>query len=517
MKKYNTLSLQQRNRVVTNSQRIIVNTAAQYTRTIINVCLSLYSTRLILTALGQSDYGIYSVVAGVVAMLSFITNALVTTTQRYLSFHHGAGDKDKIRLVFGNSVLLHILIGVALTIILCAIGPWVINHLLNIAQERLEAALIVYFATVVMLLLTFLTAPVRALFIARENIVYISIIDVLDGVLKLCLAIWLSHITYDRLITYAGFMTSIQLFNLFAFIIFAAWKFEECHWPSLHEWNKQYIRELSGFAGWTIYSTGCIIARTQGVAILLNRFLGTTINAAYGIALQVTGAIQFVSASILNAINPQIMKAEGCGDRQRMIMLAEYASKYAFLLLSMVAIPLIAEMDTILHLWLGDVPEYATMFCQFILVAALCDQLTIGLTSANQAIGQIGNYSLIFYSIKLLTLVGAWICLRKQLPIESVMWCYVIIEFLSALIRLPLLYKMADISILHFCKHVLGRTIIPLVSMVLVAFAITMSITNTYRFFLTIITTLVVGGITIWFTALEKAEKQLVLNYIHHK
>ena len=108
---------------MTNSQRIIVNTAAQYTRTIINVCLSLYSTRLILTALRQSDYGIYSVVAGVVAMLSFITNALVTTTQRYLSFHHGAGDKDKIRLVFGNSVLLHILIGVALTIVLCAIGP----------------------------------------------------------------------------------------------------------------------------------------------------------------------------------------------------------------------------------------------------------------------------------------------------------------------------------------------------------------------------------------------------------
>lgn len=501
---------------MTNSQRIIVNTAAQYTRTILNVCMSLYSTRLILAALGQSDYGIYSVVAGVVAMLSFVTNALVTTTQRYLSFHHGAGDKDKIRLVFGNSVLLHILIGISLAVILCAIGPWVINHLLNIAPERIEAALIVYFAAVIMLLLTFLTAPIRALFIARENIVYISIVDVLDGVLKLVLAIWLSHIAYDRLITYAGFMTSIQLFNLLAFAIYAAWKFEECHWPRLHEWNKQYIRELSGFAGWTIYSTGCIIARTQGIAILLNRFLGTAINAAYGIALQVTGAVQFVSASILNAINPQIMKAEGCGDRQRMIMLAEYASKYAFLLLSMVAVPLIAEMDAVLHLWLGEVPDHAVMFCQFILAAALCDQLTVGLTSANQAIGQIRDYSLIFYSIKLLTLVGAWICLRKQLPIESVMWCYVIIEFLSALVRLPLLHKMANISISHFCKHVFGRTIIPVLSMISIAFAITWLMTGTYRFLLTITITLLVGMIAIWFTALEKAEKQLVLNYLHN-
>lgn len=500
---------------MTNSQRIIVNTAAQYTRTILNVCMSLYSTRLILTALGQGDYGIYSVVAGVVAMLSFVTNALVVTTQRYLSFHHGSGDKDKIRLVFGNSVLLHILIGFLLTIVLCAIGPWVVNHLLNIVPERLEAALIVYFAAVIMLLLTFLTAPIRALFIARENIIYISVIDVLDGILKLVLAIWLSHISYDRLITYAGFITSIQLFNLLAFALYAAWKFEECHWPRLREWNKQYIRELSGFAGWTIYSTGCIIARTQGIAILLNRFMGTAINAAYGIALQVSGAVQFVSASILNAINPQIMKAEGNGDRQRMIMLAEYASKYAFLLLALVAIPLIAEMETVLHIWLGEVPDHAVMFCQFILVAALCDQLTIGLTSANQAIGQIRNYSLIFYSIKLFTLLGAWICLKEQLHIESVMWCYIIIEFISALIRLPLLHKMADINIWHFCQHVFGRTIIPVVSMTFVAFAITTFVTSTYRFFWVIIITLSVGIITIWFTALEKAEKQLILNYIH--
>ena len=501
---------------MTNSQRIILNTAAQYTRTIINVCLSLYSTRLILAALGQSDYGIYSVVGGVVAMLSFVTNALVTTTQRYLSFYHGAGDKDKIRLVFGNSMLLHILIGMIAVFILGAIGSWVINHLLNITPERLEAALVVYYAAVLMLLLSFLTAPVRALFIARENIVYISIVDVLDGVLKLLIAIWLSHITYDRLVTYAGAMTSISLFNLLAFGIFAAFKFEECHWPRLSEWNRKYIKDLSGFAGWTIYSTGCIIARTQGIAILLNRFLGTIVNAAYGIALQVSGAVQFVSSSILNAMNPQIMKAEGSGDRERMILLSEYVSKYSFLLLSFVAIPLIAEMDAVLHLWLGNVPENTVMFCQFILAAALCDQLTVGLTSANQAIGQIRNYSLIFYSIKLLTLVGAWICLREQLPTESVMWCYVIIEFLSALVRLPLLHKMANISVSHFCIHVFGRTLIPVLSMILVALAITSLMTNTYRLLFTIIITLLVGIIATWFTALEKEEKQLIMKYLYN-
>ena len=151
---------------MTNSQRVIVNTIAQYTRTIINVCLSLYSTRLILSALGQSDYGIYSVVAGVIAMLSFVTNALVTTTQRFLSVHHGKNDLQKIRQIFGNSMLLHLMLGGVIAIVLCACGSYIIHHVLNIDATRVEAALWVYYAAVMMLLLSFITAPIRALFIA---------------------------------------------------------------------------------------------------------------------------------------------------------------------------------------------------------------------------------------------------------------------------------------------------------------------------------------------------------------
>ena len=498
-----------------NSQRIIVNTIAQYTRTILNVCMSLYSTRLILAALGQSDYGIYSVVGGVVAMLSFVTNALVTATQRFLSFYHGVGDKDKIRLVFGNSMLLHILIGTIMVVVLGAIGPLVINHLLNIDTERFVAALVVYYAAVLMLSLSFLIAPVRALFIARENIVYISIVDVLDGILKLLIAIWLSHITFDRLITYAGAMTSISLFNLLAFAVFAACKFEECHWPHLCEWNREYIKELSGFTGWTIYSTGCIIARTQGIAILLNRYLGTIVNAAYGIALQVSGAVQFVSSSILNAMNPQIMKAEGHGDRERMILLSEYASKYAFLLLSFIAIPLIAEMDTILHLWLGDVPKHAVMFCRFILAAALCDQLTIGLGCANQAIGQIKNYSVIVNTIKALTIPAAWLCLKLDLSVQYTMICYLLFEIICAVTRLPFLRVTAGINIPHFIKQVVLRSFPPILAMAITSYSIQHLLSLNYRFLITFIATICVGIVCVWLTSLNKKEKNIILYYLH--
>ncbi|MCQ2323577.1 MAG: hypothetical protein MJZ53_01820 [Paludibacteraceae bacterium] len=502
---------------MTSSQRIIINTAAQYTRTVLNVCLSLYSTRLILAALGQSDYGIFNVVGGVVAMLSFITGALVTTTQRYLSFYHGAKQEDKVYSIFGNSILLHLLIGLSLVFLLSVGARWITHSYLNIEDSRDNAAMVVYFASLFMLFLSFITAPYRALFIARENIVYISIVDVLDGIFRVILAIWLTHISYDRLITYSCLLPCINIFNLLAFGLYAVSHFKECHWVRLKEWDNEYIKQLSGFAGWTIYSTGCIIARTQGLAIILNRFINTVVNAAYGIALHVTSAINFVAQSVTNAINPQIMKAEGSGNRERMIILAESASKYASLLIAMVAIPIIAEMDAILHWWLTDVPEGANMFCRFVLAASVCDQLTIGLGSANQAIGKIRNYSIIVNTVKVLTLPAAWICLKCGLPVTSTMLCYIGFELLCAMIRLPFLKYTAGISIRHFAKNVFLPLLCPYIIMASTSWLIISYVDISYRFVLTLITTAIAGAIVIWFTALTKTERQIAIKMISDK
>ena len=487
---------------------------AQYTRTIINVCLSLYSTRLILSALGQSDYGIYSVVAGVIAMMSFITNALVVTTQRFLSIYHGKNDPQKIRQIFGNSMLLHILIASILGVVLFCLGSWITHDFLNIVVERQQAAWYVYNAAVVMLMLTFITAPIRALFIARENIVYISIVDVVDGILKLLIAIGLSHIAYDHLVSYSVLMAGITLVNLLAFSIYASAKFPEFHLPRLRDWDKQFIKELSHFAGWTTYSMGCIIGRNQGIAVVLNIFYGTIVNSAYGIAQQVLGAVQFISTSILNAMNPQIMKAEGSGDRSRMVRLCEYESKYAFLLLSLVAIPLIAEMDTVLHFWLGEVPEHAVMFCRCILAASLCDQISVGLTTANQAVGKIRMYNLTFYTFKLLVIVFAWGCIKAGLPLVSVMWCYIGVELFTSFLRLPLMKRIANIAILPFCRNVFLKIIVPATTMSIVCYISICYINLSWRIILTILLSAATGLLSIWITSLEKEEKQHITQLI---
>ena len=293
------------------NKRLVLNTASQYCRTILNILMSFYSVNLILKYLGFEDYGIYTLIVGVVSMLSFINNSLVITTQRYLSFYHGAEEKSKLKIIFENSLFIHIILGFLILGIIEFVGLFLFDGFLNIAENRIYAAKIVFHIVATILCITFITTPFRALYIARENIVYVSIVDVLDGMMKVIFALLLSVITFDRLIAYAIGLLFIALFNLFAYSAFALIKYEECNINWKFKINKSYILELSNFATWTLYSTMCIVGRTQGIAILLNRFLGTIINASYGLALQVSSAINFVSTSFLNAINPQITKAEG--------------------------------------------------------------------------------------------------------------------------------------------------------------------------------------------------------------
>lgn len=498
---------------MTSQERIIYNTAAQYTRTIINVCLSLYSTRLILAALGQTDYGIFSVVAAVVAMLSFATNAFVSTTQRYLSFNHGKGDRQQVYEVFGNSVLLHQLIAFTLLLILIVLARPLIYHVLSIAPERLHAAVWVYAAATAMVCLSFITAPFRALFIARENIIYISIIDIIDGVLRLVVAIFLTYVAhYDKLITYSCMLVGISLFDLAAFAAYSLLRYEECHLPRFIEWNKTHIANLSGFAGWTMYTTGSVIARTQGVAILLNRAFGSVMNAAYGIALQVNGATAFIAQAIINSMSPQIVGAAGQGLNNRVLELSAMASKYAITLFSLFAIPLIAEMDAVLRIWLGETPEYTAMFCNFILLSCIVDLTTIGLTIANQATGDIKYFSLITSTIKLLTLPAAWICLRVGWSCTSVMWCFVVFEGLCAFARLPYIMITQGLSLRYYMKTVLARVIFPIAISSTYCIMIKRFVEWDYRPLLTIIGSGLIFVVCAYCIVLSKQERQFVKN-----
>lgn len=497
------------------NKRVFVNTIAQYSKSLINVGLSLYSARIILEALGKSDFGLYALVGGVVAMLGFVTNALVITTQRFISYYHGKGDGDVVRTSFSNSLFLHIVLAIALSLVLLALSHPVVYSWLEVDPSRLSSAMNVYWATIVILFLTVLISPFKAVLIARENIVYISIIEVIDGILKLVVAFLLLRVDVDKLQLYAWLMVAIQAFNLLAFSLFGCWQYEECSWLiRLRDISSNWLKRLLSFAGWTTYSMGVVVARNQGISLMLNHFLKQTIiNAAYGIAFHVYGAISFIASSILNAMNPRIMKAEGRGDRQEMLHLSALESKYSSLMLILLLTPLLFEMDAVLLWWLKEVPEHTSMFCRFVIIALIVDQMTYGLNTANQATGQIRTYILLIYTPKLLILIPICISLYYgALPVVA-MYYYLGAEIFCSLLRLPFLRHTCGLNI----KRFLTTAVVPLVPVLLTqvacSYVFVTYVDIPYRFIFTELVVVLVGSVITWLLALNAQERALVLSF----
>lgn len=492
------------------SQRVFVNTIAQYARTIINMGLSLYTIRVVLNVLGESDFGIYTLVAGIVSMMAFATNSLVLTTQRFVSFYQGKGDKEKLKDVFNNSLLIHIFLAVLVWIVLEAVSPLLFDGFLNIPNERISAAKNVYQLVIVILSVTFITSPYRALLISHENIVYISIVDVLDGVLKVVFVTLMSQVPYDKLVFYGIIMLGVQLFNFLAFSGYGYLKYEECIWPRLGRINKSYINEMLSFAGWSMYSVGCIVGRQQGISIVLNRILGPVINAAYGIAFQIAAYTSFLSSSLVNAIAPQIVKAEGSGDRKKALWLSQVTCKFMFFLLSAICIPCMFEINNILGWWLKEVPQHAGLFCIMVMLTQMVDALTIGLTHINNAIGKIGVFSVAINTPKLLTLPVVYFCIKGGTPLYSVVIAFVVIELICSLLRLPFIQRRAGLNIKTFFHEVFAMEIIPLLICAAVCLLLIKSMSFNYRFIVTIIVSMTIYGASIYGIGLTKNERGII-------
>ncbi|MDE6192716.1 MAG: hypothetical protein K2M83_01860 [Muribaculaceae bacterium] len=443
--------------------RIVINSIAQFTRTLINVGLGFYGTRIVLEALGEDNYGVYTLVAGVVFLLSFVTNALSTTTQRFLSYHRSSNDISILKTIFSNIIVLHIILGFGILIILEIISPFLFNGFLNIQHEHIESARFSFQCVIFMVLCTCMTSPFRGLLISHQNLIFTSIIDIIDGILKLIIAFVILYWQFipNTLIEYAILMTIINIFNLLAFSIYCILKYPECSYPKYSDISIRLIKKIIGFAGWLIYSTSMIVGRNQGTAIVLNKFLGTLANTAFGLAVQMNSACMFISSSILNAFNPQIIKTEGEKRHELALRYAQTASKLCYLMMLIVVAPLCVYMEPVIQIWLGDVPIYVVTLGRIIILTTLCDQLTTGLSVINKAIGKLKIYSLTVDTIKIFTVPLLTILLYFNVSLEIAFSSFLIMELLSGLLRLPILKKQAGISINNWIKEVILKLILP--------------------------------------------------------
>lgn len=371
------------------ASRVAKNTGFLYGRIVVNVFISLFSTRLVLNALGVSDFGIYNVIGGAIGMLTFLNSAMTEATQRFMSHAQGEGDRQKQNSIFNVSFILHVAIALLIAGMLEVAGYFLFDGILEIPEDRIRVAKLVFQFMIVSTLFTIIKVPFDAVMNAHENMFLVALLGISLSILKLGIAIYITYTSFDELIVY-GLLMALAHILLMGFSLYYCYqKYEEVEFTRIKlVKEKQLIKEMGSFAGWSLLNHSAWIITIQGTSIVLNSFFGVVVNAAQGIASQVTNQLSNFSITMQKALNPVIVKSEGGQNRQFMLSTAVVGSKFAFYILAILSVPVLIEMPYILKLWLKDVPEFAVIFCRLNLIRMPVSALT---STFYVAVGAIGN------------------------------------------------------------------------------------------------------------------------------
>lgn len=438
----------------TTSGRIIKNTIYLYIKIGVTTVISLYTTRLVLEALGVSDFGIYNMVGGVIAMLGFLNSAMATATQRFMSFSEGENNKEKQTVIFNISFVIHLLIAVLMVIILIGVGIYLFNSVLNIPDNRVTAAKVVYGCLIISTAFGVMSVPYDAMLNTHENMLYYSLVGIIESVLKLAVAISLFYTTQDKLIVYGLLMALIPIFTLSIMRIYCHRKYNECRLSPIKLFNIKLAKDMTSFASWSFLPNAANIIVIQGSSIILNIFGGVTVNAAHGIANQLAGYLLIFSNNMLKALNPVIVKKEGGHERGQMLRFSLSGNKFSFLLFAFFAIPFLIESDYILKLWLKNPPEYASLFCKLIIIRRLIGQLTVTFPTSIGATGKIKWQSLSKFIIMILTLPLSWFLYKSGFPIYTIYIVFIFMVTATDLSDLIFMNKLCDLKIKDFINKV---------------------------------------------------------------
>ena len=499
---------------MTTSERIFKNTVFLYVKMGITVFISLYTTRLILNALGASDFGIFGVVGGVITMLGFLNGAMANATQRFMSYSQGQGNQDRQRYIFNNSLVLHWGIAIIVGLLLELAALLFFNGILNIEPSRIEAAKWIYHFMVISTIFTIVSVPYDAAINAHENMLYYSIVGILESILKLVIALYVVYTFYDKLITYGLLMAVLAIFLLIIKQLYCQSKYTECKIRIKGYISKDVIKELTGFAGWNFIGTAGTLLGNCGGNVVVNHFFGTSINAAQNVGAQLRGQMLTFSNNMLKALTPVIVKKEGAGDHQAMLKFSLTGSKLSFLIFALFAIPFIVETPFILKVWLKNVPGWAVCFSRFQMIIALMEQLTITLGTTISATGKIKEIN-VFSSIARLVPLFLYV-LIFALGAQPY-WQYVIILLNFGLIingfTIYQCKKHCGLSVNLFCKTVLY----PCCFCSIVSFMIGIIPTLLYnegwlRLILSISLIFVVYLLLAYFIGLNSEEKKMISN-----
>lgn len=500
-----------------NTRRIAKNTLMLYVRMLFGMLVSLYTSRVVLQALGVEDYGIYNVVGGVVTMLSFLNASMSGATSRFLTYSMGKGNIRELEEVFSSALIIHI--GIAFLVFLVAetLGLWFLENKLVIPLERMNAARIVYQFSVLSSMLGITQVPYNACIIAHEKMNIYAYVEMLNVILKLLIVYVLLIFGGDKLIVYALLMFLISFIIIAIYRYYCLRNYKESHFRFI--WKNSIIKPMLNFSGWDLYGNASVMLRQQGVNIILNMFVGPIVNAANGIASSVNSVMMSFVGNIITSFRPQIIKSYAAGCYDRMFSLMTWAVKICLTLFLIIVIPLIFEMRFVLTLWLHEVPEYTVSFCRLLLITSCFTVVTFILNIGIHASGKMFLISFISGTLIWIAVPVIYVLLKLGFHPNYAYITNAVVSILVMFTNLFILkHNIKQFPIFLFLKKTLVRS--GIVGVLLMISIYCLHYNNGYGwngFLLTILISLLEGSVFFFFILMNKCERVRVIQDIKGK
>ena len=380
----------------------------------LSMAISLYTSRVVLQTLGVSDYGVYGVVGGVVAMFSFFSSALAGATARFLSVELGRKDMQRLKDTFSSSLILHIGIALFIAILCETCGIWFLENKLVIPTDRMYAAHWVLQFSILAMIFHVIQIPFNAAIISNERMGVFAYNEIARSILQLLIVYMLVIGNFDKLILYSILTCSVAFVIAASYAIYGLLKFEECSLRLI--FNKEYLKPMLTYSGWEFYGNMSLVLSSQAINMLLNMFFGTILNAAFDIANRVKNVIMSLSTNFTTAIRPQIYKNYSAQNYEHMLSLMQNGSRITFLLMLLICAPLIGEAHYVLKIWLGIVPEHAETILRLSLIWNLIVSMYIGMNDASHATGDVKFQCLTSGTLYAIVLPITYVAFRMGAP-----------------------------------------------------------------------------------------------------
>ena len=501
-----------------NNKRIAKNTMYMYFRMGINMLVSLYTSRVVLSYLGICDFGIYNVVGSFVAAFSFISGPLSGATQRFYNFELGRNNEKQVNVIFNMSFIIYLVLAFFLILIIQLAGLWFINNKMSLPYERLNVALIVFELSIASFLFNFLKTPFDSLVIANEKMSFFAWMSIFDVILKLANAFSLILFTGDKLEIFAVNVLIINIIVAVGVVIYCLKTFAYVRFMKISDfWNQQTFNSLFSFSAWSLFGSVATMTATQGLNLLLNVFFGVIVNAAMGVANQINNAVTQFANSFMVAFRPQIVKYYASNQMTELKVLIIRTSKVSFILLFWILCPFWFNVDYMLDLWLGpqNVPDYAAPFCILMTIYVLQESVQAPLFNTVQATGRIKKYQLIISAAILLNIIISYAFLKMGFNPTVVLIIKCCVDVLYLIIRLGFVKNVTGLSISFFIKKVLFPIfVITTLSLVTMLCLITFFYTPLIRLLLSTFIFITFYPLLVFFSALNKHERCLFMDKV---